>query len=71
MREEKKHIKHERREQDLITKLVQLGLRLRALLSQWGGLHSLSGMRKKSTRISYKKGVLYLHIEKWPKIAEF
>ena len=55
MREEEKHIKHERRQQDLITEFVQLGLCLWALLDQWGGLHSLSGMRKKSTSISYKK----------------
>ena len=55
MREEEKHIKHERRQQDLIMEFVRLELRLQALLDQWGGLHSLSGMRKKSTSISYKK----------------
>lgn len=55
MREEEKHIKHERRQQDLITEFVRLGLCLRALFDQWGGLHSLSGMRKKSKSISYKK----------------
>ena len=55
MREEEKHIKHERRQQDLITEFVRLGLHLRALLDQWGGLHSLSGMRKKNTSISDKK----------------
>ena len=55
MGQEEKHIKHERRQQDLITEFVRLGLRLRALLDQWGGLHSLSGMKKKSTSISYKK----------------
>lgn len=49
---------------------IRLGLRLRALLDQWGGLYSLSGMRKKPIRISYKKGVLYPHTEKWPKNAE-
>ena len=54
MREEEKHIKHERRQEDLITEFVRLGLRLRALLNQWEGLRSLSGMRKKSTSISYK-----------------
>ena len=55
MREDEKHIKHERRQQDLIIEFIQLGLCLWALLDQWGGLHSLSGMRKKSTSISYKK----------------
>lgn len=55
MREEKKHIEHERRQQDFITEFVRHRLCLRALLDQWGGLHSLSGMRKKSTRIGYKK----------------
>lgn len=55
MREEEKHMKHERRQQDWITQFIQLGLRLRAMLDQWGGLHSLSDVRKKSTRISYKK----------------
>jgi len=64
IREEEKHIKHERRQQHFITDFVQLGLHLQALLDQWGGLHSLSGMRKKSTSISYKKGFLYLHTEK-------
>ena len=64
MRQHEKHIKHERRQQDLIMEFVRLGLHFRALLDQWGGLHSLSGMRKKSTSISYKKGVLYLHTEK-------
>jgi len=67
MREEEKHIKHERGQQDLIMEFIRLGLHLQALLDQWGGLHSLSGMRKKSTSISYKKGVLYLHTKKWPK----
>ena len=66
MRQEEKHVKHERRQQDLIIEFVPLGLHLWALLD----LHSLNGMRKKSTSISYKKGVLYLHTEKWPKIAE-
>jgi len=55
MRQEEKHIKHERRQQDLITEFVRLKLHLRALLDQWGGLPLLSGMKKKSTSISYKK----------------
>ena len=70
MREEEKRIKHERRQQELIIEFVRLSLHLWDLLNQWGGLHSLSGMRKKSTIISYTKGVLYLHTEKWPKNAE-
>lgn len=34
---------------------IQFRLRLHALLNQWGVLHSLSGMRKKSTIIIYQK----------------
>ena len=53
-----------RRQQDLIMEFIQLGLHLRALLDQWGGLHSLSGIRKKSTSISYKKKEFYTSILK-------
>lgn len=55
MGQEEKHIKNERRQKDLIMEFVHLGLHLRALLDQWGGLHSLSSMKRKSTRIGYKK----------------
>lgn len=36
-----------RRQQDLVTKFLQLRLHLRALLDQWEGLHSLNGMKRR------------------------
>ena len=63
------HKSMKRRQQDLIMEFIQLILCLHALIDQWGGLHSLNGMKRREYNHQLHKRILipplWKMAEKW------